>query len=92
MSVKSTVSISITARPIVITSYSIHYTKLYEVDLSGSYTLAKDLADVTLAVQNLFNQKYIGVVKNSLDDTRTGSTTYYQGAPISAVLSLNLRY
>ncbi len=62
------------------------------VDISGGYTLVKDLAEVTLAVQNLFNQKYIGVVKNSLDDTRTGSTTYYQGAPVSAVLSLNLRY
>ncbi len=62
------------------------------VDLSGNYTLVKDRADVTLAVQNLFNQQYIGVVKNSLDDTRSGATTYYQGAPISAVLSLNVRY
>lgn len=62
------------------------------VDLTGAYVIDPQHAEVTLAVQNLANQKYVGVVANSLDDTRPGSTNYYQGAPFSVVASLNLHY
>jgi iron complex outermembrane receptor protein len=47
---------------------------------------------VTLDVQNIFDEKYIGNINNSLDDSKDGSTTYYQGAPLSAMLSLKLSY
>lgn len=61
-------------------------------DLNSKYILKKDKIEFSLALQNIFDKKYIGVVKNSLDDTRTGATSYYQGAPFSAVLSMIFRF
>ncbi|QDF29738.1 TonB-dependent receptor [Halarcobacter anaerophilus] len=61
-------------------------------DLNAKYVLKKDQIELSLALQNIFDKEYVGVVKNSLDDTRTGSTSYYQGAPFSAVLSMVFRF
>lgn len=61
-------------------------------DVNAKYIVKKDLIELSLAVQNLLNDKYIGIVKNGLDDTQTGSTTYYQGAPFSAVLSMIAKF
>ncbi|XPV69399.1 MAG: TonB-dependent receptor [Halarcobacter sp.] len=61
-------------------------------DLNSKYVLKKDKIEISLALQNIFNKKYVGVVKNSLDDTRTGSTSYYQGAPFSAVISMVYKF
>ncbi|MDD2450820.1 MAG: TonB-dependent receptor [Sulfurovum sp.] len=47
---------------------------------------------IALDIQNIFDKKYIGNINNSLDDSKDGSTTYYQGAPLSAMLSLKLSY
>jgi iron complex outermembrane recepter protein len=61
-------------------------------DISSKYTVKKDVLEFSLSLQNIFDKKYIGVVKNSLDDTRTGSTSYYQGAPFSAVLNIVYKF
>lgn len=61
-------------------------------DLNTKYVVQKDKVELSLALQNIFDKKYIGVVKNSLDDTRTGSTEYYQGAPFSAVFSMLVKF
>ena len=54
--------------------------------------LNKDKVELSLALQNIFDKKYIGIVKNSLDDTRTGATEYYQGAPFSAVFNMTYKF
>ncbi|WP_419769275.1 MAG: TonB-dependent receptor [Candidatus Marinarcus sp.] len=61
-------------------------------DLNTKYVLKKEKLELSLALQNIFDKQYIGVVKNSLDDTRTGATSYYQGAPFSAVLSMVYKF
>lgn len=47
---------------------------------------------IALDIQNIFDKKYIGNIKNDLDDSKVDTTTYYQGAPLSAMLSLKLSY
>jgi len=61
-------------------------------DLNTKYVVQKDKVELSLALQNIFDKKYIGIVKNSLDDTRTGATDYYQGAPFSAVFSMIVKF
>ncbi len=61
-------------------------------DLNTKYIVQKDKVELSLALQNIFDKKYIGVVKNNLDDTRTGSTEYYQGAPFSAVFNMTVKF
>ena len=66
------------------------------VDLTFGITKKKLWAfkDVTASInmQNLMNQKYIGIIKNDLDDTASGATTYYQGAPFSAVATISMKF
>lgn len=61
-------------------------------DLNAKYIFKKDKIELSLALQNIFDKKYIGVVSNGLDDTRTSSTTYYQGAPFAAVVNFVYKY
>ncbi|MEJ2488835.1 MAG: TonB-dependent receptor [Sulfurovaceae bacterium] len=61
-------------------------------DLNLKYAFKKDKIELSLALQNIFDKKYVGVVSNSLDDTRTGSTSYYVGAPFAAVANFVYRY
>ena len=61
-------------------------------DLNTKYIIQKDKVELSLALQNIFDKKYIGIVKNSLDDTRTGATEYYQGAQFSAVFNMTYKF
>ncbi len=64
-------------------------------DLSISYTKKKVLhfAQLKLALElsNLTDEHYIAVI-NSFDDTRAGTTSYFQGAPFSAIGSLAVSF
>ncbi len=66
------------------------------VDLNLSYTLKKiwSLEEVMfgLSFSNLFNEKYISIIKNDQDATQTLSTTYYPGAPFTAIASVRIKY
>ncbi len=46
----------------------------------------------SLSLQNLLGRKYIGIIKNDLDDTGTGSANYYQGAPFAAIATVALKF
>lgn len=64
-------------------------------DLSLSYTRKKvlNLAQIKLALEltNLTDERYVAVI-NSSDDTRAGSTSYYQGAPFSVIGSVSVQF
>jgi iron complex outermembrane recepter protein len=64
-------------------------------DLSISYTKKKVLSlaqlKVSLELTNLTNERYVAVI-NSFDDTRAGATSYYQGAPFSAIGSVAVTF
>lgn len=65
-------------------------------DLNASYQIGK-LAGfgslvAGLAVQNLFDKRYIGSINVGQDDARPGSVGYYPGAPRTVVLSLSGQY
>jgi len=66
------------------------------VDLGIDYTRRNLFGSVglraSLDVQNLLDKRYISVVKNNLDDTSSGATSYYPGAPRSLVFSVALNY
>jgi len=64
-------------------------------DLSISYTKKKVLSmaqlKVSLELTNLTDERYVAVI-NSSDDTRAGATSYYQGAPFSAIGSVAVTF
>jgi len=64
-------------------------------DLSLSYTRKKilSLAQLKLSLDftNITDEHYVAVI-NSFDDTRAGSTSYYQGAPFSAIGSVSVQF
>ncbi|MDK9718345.1 MAG: TonB-dependent receptor [Trichlorobacter sp.] len=64
-------------------------------DLSINYTKKKVLSmaqlKVSLELTNLTDEHYVAVI-NSSDDTRAGSTSYYQGAPFSAIGSVAVTF
>jgi iron complex outermembrane recepter protein len=64
-------------------------------DLSLSYTRKKvlNLAQLKLSLEltNLTDERYVAVI-NSSDDTRAGSTSYYQGAPFTAIGSVSVQF
>lgn len=64
-------------------------------DLRLTYTLpnvtkAKTLK-IALDLTNLLDKEYVAVI-NASDDTREGMATYYQGAPLAAMLSCSLEF
>ena len=65
------------------------------VDLRMSYTLKKILRSkeikFSLELNNIFDEKYVAVIRG-FDDTRAGSTSYYQGAPFSAIFNVVVSY
>jgi iron complex outermembrane receptor protein len=65
-------------------------------DVNAAYRFGKvaGLAalNASLAVQNLFDKRYIGSINMGQDDARPGATTYYPGAPRSIVLSLTGKF
>jgi iron complex outermembrane receptor protein len=46
---------------------------------------------VSLELTNLTDERYVAVI-NSFDDTRVGTTSYYQGAPFSAIGSVAVTF
>jgi iron complex outermembrane receptor protein len=63
------------------------------VDLKVGYT-KKDIAffeslKVSLEFTNLFDEEYVSLI-NAMDDSRAGSTSYYVGAPFTALLSFSI--
>ncbi|BBO82285.1 TonB-dependent receptor [Desulfosarcina ovata] len=62
-------------------------------NLKVGYTL-KDFAfckslKVSLELINLFDEEYVSLI-NAMDDSRSGSTSYYAGAPFTSLLSVSL--
>jgi iron complex outermembrane receptor protein len=49
-----------------------------------------DALKVSLEFSNIFDKEYVSVI-NSMDDTRAGSTSYYVGAPFTAMLTVSLQ-
>ncbi len=64
-------------------------------DLRLTYTLKKipiaRALKLSLDLNNLFDKEYISVV-NVSDDNRDGSTSYYPGAPFTALVSASLEF
>lgn len=47
---------------------------------------------LTLDVLNLFDERYIGIVRNASDDALSSSTTYYPGAPLTVVAGITMQF
>ncbi len=66
------------------------------VDLNLGYVLKKvwgfNEISTSLSIQNLFNEKYVGIIKNDQDASQALATTYYPGAPLTVVGSLGLKF
>jgi len=66
------------------------------VDLNLSYTIKKiwTLEEISfgLSFTNLFNQKYVSIIKNYQDASQALSTSYYPGAPFTAIASIGIKY
>ncbi len=64
-------------------------------DLNMNYTKKNlpftNALKISLQLHNLLNREYVSVI-NSSDDTRAGSTSYYVGAPFTAVLALSMDF
>lgn len=45
----------------------------------------------SLEINNIFDKQYVSVI-NASDDSRGGSASYYQGAPLNAIFSIALQY
>ncbi|WP_041963129.1 TonB-dependent receptor [Sulfurospirillum cavolei] len=68
----------------------------YTVDVETGYVTKNFYgfkeALFSVSLQNLLDKKYIAIIKNDLDDTGTGGTSYYTGAPFTAVASITLKF
>lgn len=66
------------------------------VDLNLSYAIKKiwTLEEISfgLSFTNLFNQKYVSIIKNYQDASQALSTSYYPGAPFTAIASIGIKY
>lgn len=81
------------------------YGDVLNTEKVGSYTVAdltvgynkkkvgvfKDLS-ASVNFQNLLGRKYISIIKNDLDDSASGSTSYYQGAPFAAIATIAMKF
>ena len=68
----------------------------YTVDVETGYSKKNFYgfkeAIFSVSLQNLLDKKYIAIIKNDLDDTGTGGTSYYAGAPFTAIASVTLKF
>ncbi|MFA7061662.1 MAG: TonB-dependent receptor [Pedobacter sp.] len=69
----------------------------YEVvDLNLEYRKKKvwgfDELTVSLNLLNLFDKKYVGIIKNDQDVSEALTTTYYPGAPFTVVGSVGIKF
>jgi len=46
---------------------------------------------LSLEFDNVFNKKYVSLI-NAMDDSITGATTYYVGAPFTVKASVSLAF
>jgi iron complex outermembrane receptor protein len=64
-------------------------------DFKISYTTPKiphvDALKLSLELQNIVNNEYISLI-NASDDSRAGSTSYYTGAPFTALLKASMEF
>jgi iron complex outermembrane receptor protein len=72
-----------------------HVPDYFLADLEVAYTwknvwMAKSVR-ACLQLQNIFDRKYVSAI-NASDDTRAGSTSYYVGAPFSAVMNVSMQF
>jgi iron complex outermembrane receptor protein len=65
----------------------------FVTDLNLSYTKRKlsftEALKISLQLHNLLDRKYVSGI-NASDDNRSGNTSYYVGAPFTAVLALSM--
>lgn len=65
-------------------------------DVNASYRFGKvagfGALEASLAVQNLFDKRYVGSINVGQDDARPGAISYFPGAPRSVVLSITGSY
>jgi iron complex outermembrane receptor protein len=63
------------------------------VDLKFGYTQRNiavvDALKLSLEFTNLFDEKYVSLI-NGMDDSRSGKTSYYAGAPFTTLLTVSL--
>lgn len=70
---------------------SSYWTMDMKVDYIRKKVLYADELKVSFEIYNLFDRKYISII-NAMDDSRQGTTSYYAGAPFTAMLSLSLNF
>jgi iron complex outermembrane receptor protein len=66
------------------------------VDLNLSYDLPpifhNNECKLTLDILNLFDERYIAIIRAPSDDTQTGSASYYPGAPLTGVGGITVKF
>lgn len=66
------------------------------VDLYLSYDLPPVFRNkeckLTLDVMNLFDERYIAIIRSSSDDAQTASSTYYPGSPLTVVAGVTVKF
>ncbi len=68
-----------------------YWTADMKIDYIRKKVLYADELKVSFELNNIFDKKYISII-NAMDDSRQGSTSYYVGAPFTAILSLSLGF
>jgi len=66
------------------------------VDLNLSYDLPpifhNNECKLTLDILNLFDERYIAIIRAPSDDTQSGSASYYPGAPLTVVGGITVKF
>lgn len=66
------------------------------VDLNLSYDLPPVFHNkeckLTLDVLNLFDERYIAIIRTASDDVQTGSASYYPGSPLTVVAGITVKF
>lgn len=70
---------------------SSYWTADVKVDYIRKKVWYADELKISFELDNIFDKKYISII-NAMDDSRQGTTSYYVGAPFTAMLSLSLAF
>lgn len=70
---------------------SSYWTADMKIDYIKKRVLYADELKISFELNNIFDKKYISII-NAMDDSRQGTTSYYVGAPFTAMLSLSLSF